>query len=165
MVQNAVRARKSHTKPDILRWTCPVAFVSPTQQPPAADSVTHQFPLRVSCWQWTYCLPPCLFNSNVWVCLTCTRKGYEAMLHSTKRSLQGISYFSFHSRCILTGETGWYNHVYTYAWQFHIYVAHVHSSENWITHLIATEFLGWRVSLVSSAWSLNPKLLQRRKVT
>lgn len=86
-----------------------------------------------------------------------------------KKSLRGISYFEntchFHFHCILTGETGWYNHIYTSAYQFHIYVAHVHSSEYWITHLIATEFLGWRVSLVSSAWSLNPKLLQRRKVT
>lgn len=104
-----------------------------------------------------------------------------------KKPLQGISNFektcSFHSCCILTGETLtgiiiyiWLYHIYiwcvciyictyTYAYQFYIYVAHVHSSEYWITDLIATEFLGWRVSLVSSAQSLNPKLLQSRKVT
>lgn len=105
------------------------------------------------------------------------KEGLRSHGAQNKKSLQGISYFektcSFHSHCVLAGATGRYNHIYT----------HMHTNSTFmlitytvlstglshlphcIKHLIATEFLGWRVSLVSSAWSLNPKLLQRRKVT
>lgn len=91
---------------------------------------------------------PCLGLPNV------HKEGLRSHSAQNEKPLQGISYFektcSFHSHCILAGETGWYNHIY----------AHMHTSSTfmlitytvlstglshlppWITHLIATEFLG-----------------------
>lgn len=47
------------------------------------------------------------------------KEGLRSLGAQHKKSLQGISYFentcSFHFCCILTGETGWNNHIYTYA--------------------------------------------------
>lgn len=130
---NAVRARQSHTKPGILSWTCPSAFVPPKQQPPVADGVTHGLRPRPICWQRTCCLHLCLSNRNVWVCQTHTMRCWEATVHKTLSNFK-VFYIlktcSFHSHCLLPQETDWYHqknkylHVFVHT-KLHGHAAHI----------------------------------------